>query len=386
MSASEGGDRRRLGSSGPRDLREIGRGRLLQARMPPNLPTHRAVTGLPANDTNFKGNRGSWDVRLARPGRPVISPVILPLFAPQHCFLPHESASLVSMSTGEDWSREEVIATVNDYMAMLRLEYTGQPYNKSRHNQALVRRLHGRSKGSVEFKHQNISAALDELGYFWIPGYKPRSNRQQLLQEEVEHWIRANPDFDQLASQAAEAMAVVPEHVDLHTLWVDPPEPPPAGTARAAESAIPYDIRQPHRLIRRDYAALEARNRSLGLTGELLALRYEQFRLSRLGHDRLADRVTHISVTEGDGAGFDILSFDPDGRERFIEVKTTRFAKETPFFASRNEVEFAKCNASQFHLYRVFDFKRSPRLFGLAGSLQDRCHLDPISYRCSLRG
>jgi hypothetical protein len=289
------------------------------------------------------------------------------------------------MSTGEDWSREEVIATVNDYMAMLRLEYAGQPYNKTEYRKALVKRLHGRSEGSVEFKHQNISAALDGLGYFWIPGYKPRSNRQQLLQEEVERWIRANPEFDQLASQAAEAMAVLPEHVDLHTLWVDPPEGSADGTGRASDNVIPYHLRQPHRLIRRDYAALEARNRSLGLTGELLALRYEQFRLSRLGHERLADKVTHISVTEGDGAGFDILSFEPDGRERFVEVKTTRFAKETPFFASRNEVDFASSHASQFHLYRVFDFKRSPRLFGLAGSLQERCHLDPISYRCSVR-
>lgn len=290
------------------------------------------------------------------------------------------------MSTGEDWSREEVIATVNDYMAMLRLEYAGQAYNKTQHRKALVKRLHGRSEGSVEFKHQNISAALDDLGYFWIPGYKPRSNRQQLLQEEVERWIRANPDFDRLASQAAEAIAVLPEHVDLDSLWDDPPEATPAIPARMSETGPLYDVRQPHRLIRRDYAALEARNRSLGLTGELLALRYEQFRLSRLGHDRLADKVAHIAVTEGDGAGFDILSFEPDGRERFIEVKTTRFAKETPFFASRNEVDFAHRYASQFHLYRVFDFKRSPRLFGLAGSLKDRCHLHPVSYRCSVRG
>ena len=290
------------------------------------------------------------------------------------------------MPTGEDWSREEVIATVDDYMTMLRLEYAGQPYNKTQYRKALIKRLDGRSGGSVELKHQNISAALDELGYFWIPGYKPRSNRQQLLQEEVENWIRANPDLDQLATQAAEAMAVVPEHVDLQTLWVEPPAAPAGGAMQVAEPAPPYTTGHPRRLIRRDYAALEARNRSLGQTGELLALRFEQFRLSRLGQDRLADKVTHISATEGDGAGFDILSFEPDGRERFIEVKTTRFAKETPFFASRNEVEFANAYATHFHLYRLFDFKRAPRLFGLTGSLWDRCHLDPISYRCSLRG
>jgi hypothetical protein len=46
-------------------------------------------------------------------------------------------------------------------------------------------------------------------------------------------------------------------------------------------------------------------------------------------------------MEEGDGAGFDIASFDPDGRERFIEVKTTNGAATTPFFLTRNEMAVA---------------------------------------------
>lgn len=42
-----------------------------------------------------------------------------------------------------------------------------------------------RSEGSLEFKFQNVSAALDELGAVWISGYKPRRNVQQLLRECV---------------------------------------------------------------------------------------------------------------------------------------------------------------------------------------------------------
>jgi hypothetical protein len=34
----------------------------------------------------------------------------------------------------------------------------------------------GRTHRSVEFKHQNISAVLDELGMPWIPGYIPKRN------------------------------------------------------------------------------------------------------------------------------------------------------------------------------------------------------------------
>lgn len=46
---------------------------------------------------------------------------------------------------------------------MLRAEAAGEPYNKSEHNQALRQLLNGRSKSSVELKHQNISAVLDAL-------------------------------------------------------------------------------------------------------------------------------------------------------------------------------------------------------------------------------
>jgi hypothetical protein len=42
---------------------------------------------------------------------------------------------------GQDWTREEVEATVTDYFEMLRLEATGHPYSKSEHNEALRRRL-----------------------------------------------------------------------------------------------------------------------------------------------------------------------------------------------------------------------------------------------------
>jgi hypothetical protein len=103
-----------------------------------------------------------------------------------------------------------------------------------------------------------------------------------------------------------------------------------------------------------------------------------------MGCTRLADRIEHVSVVRGDGAGFDILSFEPDGKERFIEVKTTSFAETTPFYISRNEVGFAKENAGQYRLYRLFDFRRKPRMFELAGPVEASCRLDPITFRAVL--
>ena len=76
---------------------------------------------------------------------------------------------------GEEWSDLENDAIVADYFSMLSDELAGSKYNKAAHNRALQDVI-GRSKGSIEFKHQNISAVLKGLGETWINGYKPAFN------------------------------------------------------------------------------------------------------------------------------------------------------------------------------------------------------------------
>src|SRR5437762_4527729 len=85
-----------------------------------------------------------------------------------------------------DWSRLEVEAAVSDYLGMLALELRGEPFNKAEHNRNLARVLNGRTRGSIERKHQNISAVLIELGYPYIDVYKPLRNYQELLKDIVE--------------------------------------------------------------------------------------------------------------------------------------------------------------------------------------------------------
>lgn len=97
-----------------------------------------------------------------------------------------------------------------------------------------------------------------------------------------------------------------------------------------------------------------------------------------------AERIEHVSRTHGDGLGYDILSFETDGRERLIEVKTTAFGAMTPFFASRKEVTVSEELAPQFKLYRIFKFRDAPKMFVLPGSLRKSCDLDPVQYRASL--
>jgi hypothetical protein len=65
--------------------------------------------------------------------------------------------------TGSVWSDEEVSLLVADYFDMLQMDLLGQNYNKAEHNRLLRERLTARSKSSVEFKHQNVSAVLLKL-------------------------------------------------------------------------------------------------------------------------------------------------------------------------------------------------------------------------------
>ena len=127
----------------------------------------------------------------------------------------------------------------------------------------------------------------------------------------------------------------------------------------------------------------EARNRSLGRAGEEFVVQYERWRRIQRGHERLADRIEHTAKVRGDGAGYDVLSFEEDGRERFIEVKTTSYGKEAPFFISDGELAFANTHELEFRLYRVFEFRRAPRLFELRGRPDRHCRLDPTTYRAS---
>ncbi|MCP9825138.1 DUF3883 domain-containing protein, partial [Synechococcus sp. EJ6-Ellesmere] len=82
----------------------------------------------------------------------------------------------------------------------------------------------------------------------------------------------------------------------------------------------------------------------------------------------------------GPGAGFDILSYEETGADRLIEVKTTKYGRETPFFVSRNELAVSESEASHYYLYRLFGFNVKPRLFTLAGAFSESCRLSPSSY------
>ena len=272
----------------------------------------------------------------------------------------------------ESWSREEVEATVADYFAMLELDLRGEDYNKSAHRRALLRLLKDRSDTAVERKHMNISAVLRDLDHPWIDGYKPYGNYQSLLFEIVKGRLNSDQGVKKVVEDLAVLPAALPDMLGLLNRWT---------TAPAYEQVDPVAGPNRERRGRKiNYLKREAQNMSLGAAGEQFVLRFEAERLHSLGKTKLADRIEHVSNTQGDGLGYDILSFDDSGRERLIEVKTTAYGKRTPFFVTKNELECSRDERERYHLYRVFAFRKSPGLFRIQGPLDQSFNLEPSQY------
>lgn len=272
---------------------------------------------------------------------------------------------------GNDWSLTEVNLAVSDYFSMLTTEAQKNDLNKSAHNAELRALLNRRSKGSVEFKHQNISAVLSDLGLPYIRGYKPRGNYQQILRERVEAFIASNPNIMDKVFQHYEVVDPDEAAFDAFT-QVDAPRIDGNNANVRAQNRLPRKL---------DFAARDEQNRALGLKGEDWVYRYEKKRLREAGLPHLAEQVKWIARDVGDGTGYDIMSFNEDGGERYIEVKTTNSGANTPFYVSKNEVDFSHEMGDRFFLYRVFNFDSNAKFYVLQGSIKENAKLEVTSYR-----
>lgn len=270
---------------------------------------------------------------------------------------------------GTDWTGGELDILVADYFAMLADELAGRPYVKARHNAALRERI-PRSRGSVEFKYENVSAVLEKLGMQWIPGYKPARHYQGAIAEAISRYLASNPAALELPSSSPR-IPLTPASVFVL--------PPPQSEQ---QEQMPAALR---RLIAKyDPVERDRRNYALGRAGEEFVVELERRQLAGLGRHDLSRNVRWIADEEGDGAGYDVLSFAPTGDERLLEVKTTNGSARTPFFISRNEIEVSKEWPENWRIYRVHLFATSPRIFTLAPPLDGVLHLRPELWRASL--
>jgi hypothetical protein len=272
--------------------------------------------------------------------------------------------------TGEDWTDQENDAIVADYFAILLEELSGRRPNKAAHNRALQAAI-SRGRGSIEFKHCNVSAAFKAFGLPQIDGYKPRFNFQASLEEAVARWLARHPDWFIEARNPADSMQETPA-LSFSVAPTLQNSEPPEETAQMQRVAVKFDV-----------AGRDARNRVLGKAGEARVFHHERSDLMVRGLEHLARRVRWVAEEDGDGLGYDILSFSPEGKERLIEVKTTTGWERTPFHMTINEVEVSRERQDAWRLYRLYDFARAPKAFELRPPLEAHVALMATTFQAS---
>ena len=274
--------------------------------------------------------------------------------------------------SNDDWSDLEVELIIADYFAMLIDEIKGIKFNKSEHRRLLIPLLNNRNESAVEFKHRNISAVLIDMGLPYIKGYIPLYNFQRSkLITKVGEYLQGNSPLEYVFTDFSNIVPPTIKSLKLNSLLV----PAPKKKKKLEKVEV---VRKPSKI---NYLEREQNNRNLGFQGEELAIQYERFLLNKAGKESLADKIEWISKDIGDGLGFDILSKNFNGTDKYIEVKTTKLGKEAPFFFSSNEYKFSIEKKSDYHLYRIFDFRNTPKMFTLNGSFDSFCYVEAVQYR-----
>lgn len=136
-----------------------------------------------------------------------------------------------------------------------------------------------------------------------------------------------------------------------------------------------------------DWNFQNERKTFIGLKGEEFVFSREKEKVKEFD-PKSVDKVIHLSVKEGDGFGYDILSINEKGETVFIEVKTTTSSLNTPFYMSLNEKSFFEENIdNNAFIYRVYDFKEEASHGKIqiisASDLLNNYNFDPISFLVS---
>lgn len=293
-----------------------------------------------------------------------------------------------STKSGDDWNEEELDLIVQTYFAILDGIPTAKRGFKADMKRSLDARI-GRGIGSIDFKLGNLSHIATQIGLPELPGFVPaRKAQKEAIYKAFDRYVSAHREvladdaFLSLSGASSEVSGGEPDNTPPSQNPVAPAGLLPTGPVpplSEAKSARPEGL---VRLIRKfDPAGRDERNRLLGRLGEQHVLNHEIARLVAAERMDLAKRIEWTSDIHGDGAGYDIKSFEPDGSDRLIEVKATKGGETTDFFLTRTEREVSMERPDAWRLYRLHTLPIAPKLFVLRPPLEDAVRLEPENWR-----
>lgn len=217
---------------------------------------------------------------------------------------------------------------------------------------------------SIEINIEESELEFEEENFYKSFYYEEteivKLKKNQLFDIIFSEWEKLRPLYDMAISDS----------YDIEPKYIGPPlsevKPdfikllPSEIAKRGSKKSKGTKVKKP------DYAEENEKNRKTGEKGEILVFRKEEKYLKKIGRVDLIDKLKHISI-EDDSAGYDILSFDKKGNEKYIEVKSTtlKISKIHHFNISSNEYEKAK-NLENYYIYFVFETNtKNPKIFKL---------------------
>lgn len=138
-----------------------------------------------------------------------------------------------------------------------------------------------------------------------------------------------------------------------------------------------------------DYSEQQKISQKIGDRGEELVLINELKKVNKWGLlEELVSQVRRVSL-ESDDYGYDILSYDKNGNELYLEVKTTKQNKnDFSFILTQNELKHAKMYGSAYCIVIVFDILNKPRIWYMGNPFVQEPYkvaLTPLQYRVDVK-
>lgn len=158
-------------------------------------------------------------------------------------------------------------------------------------------------------------------------------------------------------------------------------------TPKTPKPKVPSKRIRPNKTVNispKDYTKDAIQKMELGEFGEKLVMQYERERVEREYGKAYLNKLQHSSKEVGDGLGYDITSYD--GREVYIEVKTTRKNKLKNIPITSNEVAVMKQLGDNYYLYIVseldtesIDWKLG--IYKGAERVKNLFNITPVAYK-----
>lgn len=133
-----------------------------------------------------------------------------------------------------------------------------------------------------------------------------------------------------------------------------------------------------------DYEKINRNKKDIGNRGERAILQYEISKLNKLGLTSLAERVT---ICDNDAIGYDIVSYNNQGQEIHIEVKTNSGNKPyLDFYITDNELQHLK-EEENYYIYYLYNIKGKPMCHIVDKEMilkREKEYLHPVIYKVNI--